>query len=81
MPALVLLLAGIMVVMAVPMALAQAPATPPADAPRTSAMDTDDDGYGEWGLLGLVGLLGLAGLIRRDRTRPMERTTDRVGRP
>ncbi len=80
-PALVLLLAGIMMVMAIPMALAQAPATPPAEPPRTSAMDTNDDSSGEWGLLGLVGLLGLAGLIRRDRTRPVERTTERVGHP
>jgi MYXO-CTERM domain-containing protein len=90
MPALVLFLVGIAVFMAVPVTLAQAPGTPqgesprtipPAESPRTSTMDNGDDSSGEWGLLGLVGLLGLAGLMRRDRTPPVERTGERVGRP
>jgi MYXO-CTERM domain-containing protein len=89
----VLLLASLMMVMAVPMAWAQAPGAPPIESPRTSTpaespqtstidnnMDTRDDSSGEWGLLGLVGLLGLAGLMRRDRTPLLERTREQVGR-
>ena len=84
------LLVGIMIFIAMPVALAQAPGTPPAgplqtstpaESPRTGAIDNKDDGFGEWGLLGLVGLLGLGGLMRRDRTAPLERTRERVGRP
>lgn len=91
MPGLVLLLAAIMIVMAIPMAMAQAPGTPQGDSPRTTAPgepprssladDTADDGFGEWGLLGLVGLLGLAGLMRRDRATAVDRTRERVDRP
>ena len=90
MSAVVLLLVGITVFMAIPVALAQAPGTPqgesprtipPAESPRMSAIDDGDDSSGEWGLLGLVGLLGLAGLMRRGRTPTLERTGERVGRP
>ena len=90
MSAVALLLVGIMVLVAVPVALAQAPATPqgesprispPAESPRATTMDAGDDSYGQWGLLGLVGLLGLAGLMRREKTPPLERTGERVGRP
>ena len=86
----VFLLVGILMFVATPGALAQAPGTPPggplqtstpAESPRTGPIDNKDDGFGEWGLLGLVGLLGLAGLMRRDRTAPLERTRERVGRP
>ena len=85
-PALVLLLAAMITVTALPMAAAQAPGTPPAQSPQTTAPDMrDDDSAGEWGLAGLIGLLGLAGLMRRDRARPLdrpiERSTERVGRP
>jgi MYXO-CTERM domain-containing protein len=86
-PALVLLLTAIITVMAIPLASAQAPGSPPAQSPQNAIIHTRDDRAGEWGLFGLVGLLGLAGLIRRDRTRlsdrPLDRTTkrERVGRP
>jgi MYXO-CTERM domain-containing protein len=80
-PVLALLLAAIMTVTAIPMALAQAPTTPPGQSPQTNLPDTRDDSSGEWGLAGLIGLLGLAGLMRRDRTRPIERPAERVGRP
>jgi len=84
-PALVLLLAAVITIAAVPMAAAQTPGAPPAQSPQTNVADTRDDSSGEWGLIGLIGLLGLAGLMRRDRTRPADRSvdrpTDRVGRP
>jgi MYXO-CTERM domain-containing protein len=90
-PGFVLLLAAMIMVMAIPLAVAQAPVSPPAQSAQTTMTDTrtdtSDDSYGEWGLLGLVGLLGLAGLMRRDRTRlgdrSLDRTTERerVGRP
>ena len=86
-PAFVLLLTAMITVMAIPLAVAQAPGSPPAQSAQTTMTDTSDDSSGEWGLLGLVGLLGLAGLMRRDRTRlsdrPLDRTTERerVGRP
>lgn len=73
--AVALLLATIMVVSPMPMAFAQAPAVPPVESPRATT-DMDDDS-GNWGLLGLVGLLGLAGLIRRDRSRPIDRPAER----
>jgi MYXO-CTERM domain-containing protein len=88
--AVVGLLVGIMTLIAMSGVLAQAPGTQPggplqtstpAESPRTGPMDNRDDSSGEWGLVGLVGLLGLAGLIRRDRTLPLERTRERVGRP
>lgn len=31
------------------------------------AVEEDDDGFDDWGLLGLLGLLGLAGLAGRNR--------------
>jgi MYXO-CTERM domain-containing protein len=90
-PAFVLLLTAMITVMAISLAVAQAPGSPPAQSAQTTMTDmrtdTSDDSFGEWGLLGLVGLLGLAGLMRRDRTRlgdrPLDRTTERerVGRP
>jgi len=89
-PAWVLLLASLVMVMAIPMAWAQAPGTPPGaplqtstppESPRTSPMDNRDANSGQWGLLGLVGLLGLAGLMRRDRSSPLKRTGEQVGRP
>jgi MYXO-CTERM domain-containing protein len=73
--AVALLLATIMVVSPMPMAFAQAPAVPPVESSRATT-DMDDDS-GNWGLLGLVGLLGLAGLMRRDRSRPIDRPTER----
>jgi hypothetical protein len=91
MPGLVLLLASIMIVMAMPIAMAQAPGTPQGDSPRMTAPgepprtsladDRADDSSGEWGLIGLVGLLGLAGLMRRNRAPAMDRTRERAGRP
>jgi MYXO-CTERM domain-containing protein len=85
MPTVALLLVMFMTVIALPMALAQAPGTPQGGAPQTgrtdTRADTRDDGPGNWGLLGLLGLVGLAGLMRRDRTRPVERPAERVGRP
>ena len=84
-PALVLLLAAIITVAAVPWAAAQTPGAPPAQSPGPGPVDTRDDSSGDWGLLGLIGLLGLAGLMRRDRTRltdrAVDRPTERVGRP
>jgi hypothetical protein len=84
-PTVALLLVMFMTVMALPMALAQAPGTPQGGAAQMGGADTRadtrDDGPGNWGLLGLVGLVGLAGLIRRERTRPVERPAERVGRP
>jgi MYXO-CTERM domain-containing protein len=84
-PTVALLLVMLMTVMAIPMVLAQAPGTPQGGAPQTgrtdTRADTADDGTGNWGLLGLIGLVGLAGLMRRDRTRPVERPAERVGRP
>ncbi len=71
----VLLLATIMVVSSMPTAFAQAPTTPSVESPRATT-EMDDDA-GNWGLWGLVGLLGLAGLMRRDRSRPIERPTER----
>ena len=32
----------------------------------TPAVEEDDDGFDDWGLLGLLGLAGLLGLKRRD---------------
>jgi MYXO-CTERM domain-containing protein len=85
MPTVALLLVMCMSVMAIPMALAQAPGTPPGGTLETGRTDTrtstTDDNTGNWGLLGLLGLVGLAGLMRRDRTRPVERPAERVGRP
>jgi hypothetical protein len=85
MPTVALLLVVFMTVIAIPMALAQAPGTPQGGAPQMGGADTRadtrDDGRGNWGLLGLIGLVGLAGLMRRDRTRPVERPAERVGRP
>jgi MYXO-CTERM domain-containing protein len=84
-PTVALLLVMFMTVMALPMALAQAPGTPQGGALQTgradTRTDTTDDGTGNWGLLGLIGLVGLAGLMRRDRTRRGERPAERVGRP
>jgi MYXO-CTERM domain-containing protein len=84
-----LLLVMFLTVIAIPMALAQAPGTPQGGAPQMGGADTradiSDDDNGNWGLLGLIGLVGLAGLMRRDRTRPVERPVERpaerVGRP
>ena len=80
-----LLLVMFMTVMATPMVLAQAPGTPQDGAPQMgrtdTRADTGDDGTGNWGLLGLIGLVGLAGLMRRDRTRSVERPPERVRRP
>jgi MYXO-CTERM domain-containing protein len=88
MPTVALFLALFMTVIAIPMALAQAPGTPQGGEPQMGRADTradiEDDDSGNWGLLGLLGLLGLvglAGLMRRDRTRPVERPAERVGRP
>jgi MYXO-CTERM domain-containing protein len=84
-PTVALLLVMCMTVMAIPMALAQAPGTPQGGALETGRADsrtsTTDDSTGNWGLLGLIGLVGLAGLMRRERTRPVERPAERVGRP
>jgi MYXO-CTERM domain-containing protein len=84
-PTVALLLVMAMTVIALPMALAQAPGTPQGGALQTGRTDTradiEDDDSGNWGLLGLLGLVGLAGLMRRDRTRPVERPAERVGRP
>ena len=80
--ALVLFLVVIAVVTPFLVAQAQVPLAQTAQAPpmtQTETMDDDDDS-GNWGLAGLLGLLGLAGLIRRDRTRPIDRT-DRPSRP
>jgi hypothetical protein len=81
MPTVALLLVVFMTVIAIPMALAQAPGTPQGGAPQMGGADTRDDGRGNWGLLGLIGLVGLAGLMRRERTRPVERPAERLGRP
>jgi MYXO-CTERM domain-containing protein len=91
MPGLVLLLASMMIVMAIPMVMAQAPGTPQGDAPQTTAPgesprtglvdNRTDDSSGKWGLIGLVGLLGLVGLMRRDRATAVDRTRERVNRP
>ena len=79
--AVVLLLAAIMIVTPSSVALAQAPPAQAAQAPPASPIETrDDDDSGKWGLVGLLGLLGLAGLMRRDRTRPLDRT-DRPSPP
>jgi len=84
-PTVALLLVMCMTVMAIPMLLAQTPGTPQGGALETGRTDsrtsTTDDTTGNWGLLGLVGLVGLAGLMRRERTRPVERPAERVGRP
>jgi MYXO-CTERM domain-containing protein len=84
-PTVALLLVMCMTVMAIPMVLAQTPGTPQGGALETSRADprtsTTDDSTGNWGLLGLIGLVGLAGLMRRERTRPVERPAERVGRP
>jgi MYXO-CTERM domain-containing protein len=69
-PLVAVLLTGLLVVVAISGALAQAPTGP---APQTRPGDMTDDNSGKWGLLGLLGLLGLAGLIRRDRPRPTDR--------
>jgi MYXO-CTERM domain-containing protein len=85
MPTVAVFLALFMTVIAIPMALAQAPGTPQGGEPQMgradTRADTRDDDPGNWGLLGLIGLVGLAGLMRRDRTRPVERPAERVGRP
>jgi MYXO-CTERM domain-containing protein len=84
MPTVALFLVMFMTVMAIPMALAQAPGTPQGGALETGRAETrtntTDDSPGNWGLLGLIGLVGLAGLMRRERTRPAERPAERVGR-
>jgi MYXO-CTERM domain-containing protein len=84
-PTVALLLVMFMTVIALPMALAQAPGTPQGGAPQMGGADTradtKDDGPGNWGLLGLIGLVGLAGLMRRERARPVGRPAERVGRP
>jgi len=84
-PTVALLLVMCMTVMAIPMALAQTPGTPQGGTLETGRADTrtstTDDSTGNWGLLGLIGLVGLAGLMRRERTRPVERPAERVGRP
>jgi MYXO-CTERM domain-containing protein len=84
-PTVALLLVMAMTMIALPMALAQTPGTPQGGALQTgraeSRTSTTDDSTGNWGLLGLIGLVGLAGLMRRDRTRPVERPAERVGRP
>jgi MYXO-CTERM domain-containing protein len=84
-PTVALLLVMCMTVMAIPIALAQAPGTPQGGVPQTgrtdTRADTGDDDSGNWGLLGLIGLVGLAGLMRRDRPRLGERPAERVGRP
>jgi hypothetical protein len=71
--ALVLLLVTIMAVTPSSVVLAQAPPGQTAPAPSAPHTETKDDS-GKWGLAGLLGLLGLAGLMRRDRTRPIDRT-------
>jgi MYXO-CTERM domain-containing protein len=82
--AVMLLLTAIVAVMSPAVALAQAPpGAPPGGAgqvPPATPTETRDADSGNWGLLGLLGLVGLAGLLRRDRTRPLDRT-DRLGRP
>jgi MYXO-CTERM domain-containing protein len=86
--AVMVLLTAIVAVMSPPVVLAQAPPGTPAPGttpgqrvePPATRTETRDDGSGKWGLLGLLGLAGLAGLLRRDRTRPLDRT-DRPGRP
>jgi MYXO-CTERM domain-containing protein len=84
-PTMALLLVMCLTVMAIPMGLAQTPGTPQGRALETGRAETrtntTDDSTGNWGLLGLVGLVGLAGLMRRERTRPVERPAERVGRP
>jgi hypothetical protein len=84
-PTMALLLVMFMTVIALPMALAQAPGTPQGGAPQMGGADTRadtrDDGPGNWGLIGLIGLVGLAGLMRRERARPVGRPAERVGRP
>jgi hypothetical protein len=84
-PTVALLLVMFMTVIALPMALAQAPGTPQGGAPQMGGADTRadtrDDGPGNWGLIGLIGLVGLAGLMRRERARPVGRPAERVGRP
>jgi MYXO-CTERM domain-containing protein len=85
MPTVALFLVMFMTVIALPMVLAQAPGTPQGGALQTDRTDTradiGDDDSGNWGLLGLIGLVGLAGLMRRDRTRTVERPAERAGRP
>jgi hypothetical protein len=82
--AVMVLLTALVAVMSPSVVLAQAPpGAPPGGAgqgPPATRTETRDDRFGNWGLLGLVGLAGLAGLLRRDRTRPLDRT-DRPGRP
>ena len=74
---LILLLAAVVMVAAIPMSAAQTGDTPSGQAPATRVQDTRDDGYGQWGWLGLIGLLGLAGLMRRGRAYPANRAADR----
>ena len=76
-PAIALLLTAMITIMAIPLAIAQAPGTPPAQSPQNTVTETRDDSSGEWGLVGLVGLLGLIGLMRRDKTRLVDRPSDR----
>ncbi len=38
----------------------------PAPESVTQAVEENDGGFDDWGLLGLFGLLGLAGLLRRN---------------
>lgn len=45
------------------------------DTPDTPAVEEEDSGFDDWGLLGLLGLGGLAGL--KKRSEPEVRTIER----